>query len=113
MKVPKIALGVAVLVDGKVWSVDGINLHDQRFSVTNAYHDKRGMPLPDGYNPVPNWENFIKAIDQWDYYYAASDSDIRVTEGLEMEKALKRLFKELSKEDQHRLQKIVGIVVHV
>lgn len=116
MKVPHISLWLVVRVPddkGMKWVVCAIDKTAGTFDVRTVDDEfRRQLNIVD-YDPVPSLHNFYKAIDQWDYYSNMSDSDAVITEGKEMAKALRIMFKELPTEDQHRLQKIVDIVVHV
>lgn len=117
MKVPRIALNNDLKVATGIAYVIGINTGDKTFLQRHREPgDTDGTvtirPLSE-YDPAPTWTNFIRAVDQWDYYSNMSDSAAVITEGKEMTDALKLLFKQLPKNDQHRLQKIVDIVVNV
>lgn len=119
MKVPRIAFGVRLRSDRGIDRVVEINVTAGTFlckceAAIGSAENGACFHLPiSEYDPAPTFENFLKAVDQWDYYSNMSDSAAVIAEGKEMAKALRAMFKELPKEDQHRIQKIVDIVVNV
>lgn len=115
MKVPSIGTAIPVTHGGDSWIVDTVDFRNHTAIIKRfegGHCIDKTIPFTE-YEPAPTWGNFTKAIDQWDYYYRMSESPVRLDEGYEMAKALKEFFKQLPVEDQHRIQKIVDIVVSV
>lgn len=110
MKVPKIALWRRVKLPGD----DRLHVVNHIDTTANTFRvrDNREPFSMDLYDPVPDWDNFLQAVEEWDYYYANSEGP-RYEEGKEMKAALIEFFQRLPQGDQHRIQKIVDIVVSV
>lgn len=110
MKVPRIKGQVTVITpDNRAGKVVSIFFTDRTFI---ADCSGEGVLLSfDDYRPAAIAQNFLWAIDQWDYHYRASDDSRIYEEGKEYEAALIELFRQLPQEDQHNCRKIVEIVV--
>jgi hypothetical protein len=110
---PRPALGLSVTVNGEEGEIAGLDAfkrtYDFRpFSAPAAV--LTGLSL-DEYKPTVNRTNFEKALEQWDYYYGMSESDLFWEAGKAGEQQLIQMFKELTDVDKLHYRKILAIVV--
>lgn len=116
MKVPKPAVGV----DAEVLSLYGtigvgvithVDYTTERFAVKIEFGFFSNPFKFRMYHPAPTMNNFLRAIEEWDYHYRAADDPRVYEEGKEYEQALIELFKQLPDDDKYSCRKIVEIVV--
>lgn len=112
MKVPSIRLYQEVVLAGRegTWRINAIDNMKGLFRVRDV---PRAFTIATEWDPAPTWINFWDAIEEWDYHFAQSDDPRYYEQHKEMKDALIALFKRLPQQDQHRLQKVLDIVVSV
>lgn len=116
MKVPRINLGVQVSQPNysAILTIDQVDHINKKF-----YASHPGPPVPsfgwftfDQYTPAHTWDNFIRALSEWDYYWQMSDDPRVLEKGQEMKNSLDAFYRKLiGRDNYHITQKIVEIVV--